>query len=218
MRLLEPRRDGGAEPRADRRRCAHAVVASMVLRARDPRVGLSLAAGRARCASCRRSSGCWPAWRRSNAGSAAIHAITLAFGATLLGEAVDYPSYLLTQMRARRVRAARRARASADAAPRGADHGVRRVALLFSGFPGLAQLGAADDGRRARRRRGHAVGAAALACPRTWRPRCRRDLAVARASPRCRGCAVALVRRRVAVVRRSRSPGSEPWWDDDLAT
>src|SRR5439155_22748557 len=34
-----------------------------------------------------------------NAAFGAVHAITLGFGATLLGETVDYPGYLLTQKR-----------------------------------------------------------------------------------------------------------------------
>src|SRR4029453_10017556 len=34
-----------------------------------------------------------------NAWFGSVHGIALAFGVTLLGEAVDYPSYLLTQIR-----------------------------------------------------------------------------------------------------------------------
>ncbi len=78
-----------------------------------------------------------------------VHGITLAFGSTLIGEAVDYAIYYLIQARPR---------SAAD--PAGS--GWRRwrddnwptvrlglltsvcgfAALLFSGFPGLAQLGA----------------------------------------------------------------------------
>ena len=76
-----------------------------------------------------------------------VHGITLGFGTTLIGEAVDYAIYYLLQAR------------PAAGAPAGA--GARRwladnwptvrlglwtsvcgfAALLFSGFPGLAQLG-----------------------------------------------------------------------------
>lgn len=70
-----------------------------------------------------------------------VHAITLAFGVTLLGEAVDYPSYLLT---------ASPDSASASAAPWGvgrmfalavATTACGAISLLFSGFDGLVQLG-----------------------------------------------------------------------------
>ncbi len=70
-----------------------------------------------------------------------VHGITLAFGTTLIGEAVDYAIYYLIQVRAQ-----------------GAAHWLRSgwptirlglltsicgfAALVFSGFPGLAQLGA----------------------------------------------------------------------------
>ena len=69
-----------------------------------------------------------------------VHAITLGFGTTLIGEAVDYAIYYLIQARAH-----------------GAAHWLRSgwptirlglltsicgfAALVFSGFPGLAQLG-----------------------------------------------------------------------------
>ncbi len=76
-----------------------------------------------------------------------VHGMTLGFGTTLIGEAVDYAIYYLIQARSR------------SGAPRG--DGARRwtadnwptvrlglwtsicgfAALLFSGFPGLAQLG-----------------------------------------------------------------------------
>lgn len=76
-----------------------------------------------------------------------VHGITLGFGTTLIGEAVDYAIYYLIQARSR------------PGAPRG--EGARRwiddnwptvrlglwtsicgfAALLFSGFPGLGQLG-----------------------------------------------------------------------------
>ena len=70
-----------------------------------------------------------------------VHGVTLGFGATLIGEAVDYAIYLFTHLRAGTT----------------AQQSLRRIwptlrlgmvtsvcgfsALLFSGFPGLAQLG-----------------------------------------------------------------------------
>ena len=84
-----------------------------------------------------------------------VHGITLGFGTTLIGEAVDYAIYYLIQARPR-------TDVPADALPRGAaGAGAKRwlgenwptvrlglwtslcgfAALLFSGFPGLAQLG-----------------------------------------------------------------------------
>jgi predicted exporter len=74
-------------------------------------------------------------------GFGAIHGVTLGFGVTLIGEAVDYAIYLFTHM--------------GHAEP--ADRALRRLwpillvgvltsvvgfgAMIFSGFPGLAQLG-----------------------------------------------------------------------------
>ncbi len=81
-------------------------------------------------------------------GFGAIHGVTLGFGTALIGEAVDYSIYLLTQSE-------RSGDAAEDAACRQrwlADYwptiriGVLTsvfgfASLLFSGFPGLAQLG-----------------------------------------------------------------------------
>jgi predicted exporter len=70
-----------------------------------------------------------------------LNGITLAFGATLLGEAVDYPSLLLTQsLRGETVQTARRRigpllRLAVLTTACGA------LALLMSGFPGLIELG-----------------------------------------------------------------------------
>ena len=74
-------------------------------------------------------------------GFGSVHGVTLGFGATLIGEAVDYAIYLFTNT-------------APDAPPRAA---LKRIwptlrlgvltsmlgcaAMLFSGFPGLAQLG-----------------------------------------------------------------------------
>lgn len=67
-----------------------------------------------------------------------LHGLTLAFGATLVGESVDYALYQLVQ-------APRVAPADAPAYRRTLRLGVATsvlgfAALLFSGFPGLAQL------------------------------------------------------------------------------
>jgi predicted exporter len=70
-----------------------------------------------------------------------VHAITFAFGATLLGEAVDYPSYLLTSG-AGTLSADERRRAVARAmALAVATTACGSLALLMSGFDGLMQLG-----------------------------------------------------------------------------
>ena len=85
-----------------------------------------------------------------------VHGMTLGFGTTLIGEAVDYAIYYLIQ--ARPSPAARRRAASGGAdRPRGAERWIRDswptvrlglwtsicgfAALVFSGFQGLAQLG-----------------------------------------------------------------------------
>ena len=87
-------------------------------------------------------------------GFGTVHGITLAFGSTLIGEAVDYAIYYLIQARGT-------AASDAPAAPAAPGTGWQRwrqdnwptvrlglltsvcgfAALLFSGFPGLAQLG-----------------------------------------------------------------------------
>lgn len=122
-----------------------------------------------------------------------VHGITLGFGTTLIGEAVDYAIYYLIQAR------------PPQAAGDGARHWLAGnwptvrlglltsvcgfAALLFSGFPGLAQLGVFSiaglvaaalttrwvftrlapngaPGTRARDRLGRAVGRATAAMPR----------------------------------------------------
>ena len=81
-----------------------------------------------------------------SAGFGYVHGLTLGFGTTLIGEAVDYSIYLFIQ--------SERARADGNVGDR---HWVERfwptirlgvltsicgfASLLFSGFPGLAQLG-----------------------------------------------------------------------------
>ena len=70
-----------------------------------------------------------------------VHGITLGFGATLLGEAVDYPSFLLTQLRADESVAAARTRLASTLRMAILTTACGSLALLFADFPGLAQLG-----------------------------------------------------------------------------
>ena len=70
-----------------------------------------------------------------------VQGITLGFGATLLGEAVDYPSFLLTQLRAEESVADARTRLGATLRMAILTTACGSLALLFADFPGLAQLG-----------------------------------------------------------------------------
>lgn len=70
-----------------------------------------------------------------------VHGITLAFGATLLGEAVDYPSYLLTQVDAANPIGVIRKRFGTTLRLAILTTAFGSLALVASGFPGLAQLG-----------------------------------------------------------------------------
>lgn len=79
------------------------------------------------------------------AGFGVVHGITLGFGATLIGEAVDYAIYLFVQTGATHADAGRREAWLAEFWPT-IRLGVLTsivgfAALLLSGFPGLAQLG-----------------------------------------------------------------------------
>ncbi|MEO8525657.1 MAG: transporter, partial [Caldimonas sp.] len=81
-----------------------------------------------------------------------VHGMTLGFGTTLIGEAVDYAIYYLIQVRASSLEAGDAARSESAAS-----HWLSRswptvrlglftsligfAALVFAGFPGLAQLG-----------------------------------------------------------------------------
>ena len=146
----------------------------------------------------------------------AIHGITLAFGATLLGEAVDYPSYLLTQVRAGASAHVVRARLGRMLGLAVLTTVCGAFALLFSGFPGLAQLGTLT-----------VVGVlvAGLATlwvlphvvPARWTPRPPpRWTWVAQwpsPSPRVAWAAVIVI-----TVAAIASAWNRPWWDDDLAS
>ena len=70
-----------------------------------------------------------------------VHGITLGFGATLLGEAVDYPSFLLTQLRADETVSGARTRLRPTLRMAILTTACGSLALLFANFPGLAQLG-----------------------------------------------------------------------------
>ena len=71
-----------------------------------------------------------------------VHGMTLGFGTTLIGEAVDYAIYYLIQARAAEGAAARWIRDSWPTVRLGLITSlIGFAALLFAGFPGLAQLG-----------------------------------------------------------------------------
>ncbi len=70
-----------------------------------------------------------------------VHAIALGFGATLLGEAVDYPSYLLTQARADETIATTLRRMLPTLVLAVATTACGSLPMLMANFPGLAQLG-----------------------------------------------------------------------------
>lgn len=154
-----------------------------------------------------------------NAIFGSVHGITLAFGATLLGEAVDYPSYLLAQVRPDvpvtmvRQRFGKVLRLAVLTTACGA------ISLLFSGFPGLVQLGVLTI-----------VGVVVAGVvtwwilphwvPAHWSPAVAPNYPQARSptTPRipvpgwARGAAVAGIVLLVIV-----GAWGKPWWDDDLA-
>lgn len=70
-----------------------------------------------------------------------VQGITLGFGATLLGEAVDYPSFLLTQLRLNESVSDARTRLGPTLRMAILTTACGSLALLFADFPGLAQLG-----------------------------------------------------------------------------
>ena len=70
-----------------------------------------------------------------------VQGITLGFGATLLGEAVDYPSFLLTQLHAGESVSGARTRLGPTLRMAILTTACGSLALLFADFPGLAQLG-----------------------------------------------------------------------------
>jgi len=70
-----------------------------------------------------------------------LNGITLAFGATLLGEAVDYPSFLFTQVAPGETPIAARSRVGSLLRLAVVTTACGSLALLLSGFPGLIELG-----------------------------------------------------------------------------
>jgi predicted exporter len=70
-----------------------------------------------------------------------VQGITLGFGATLLGEAVDYPSFLLTQLHTGESVSGARTRLGPTLRMAILTTACGSLALLFADFPGLAQLG-----------------------------------------------------------------------------
>jgi predicted exporter len=70
-----------------------------------------------------------------------VHAITLGFGVTLLGEAVDYPSYLLTQVERDERPTATLKRILPTLRLAVLTTACGSLALLMASFRGLAQLG-----------------------------------------------------------------------------
>ena len=147
-----------------------------------------------------------------------VHGLTLGFGATLIGEGVDYAIYLFTQL-----------------APGVAPHNtLNRIwptlrlgvitsicgfsAMLFSGFPGLAQLGlfsivgllVAVTVTRAVLPSLLPAGFSARAVT-TLAPQV---MAVVRKAPAVRYPALLLI----AVVAAAAAAQSRPLWNDDLAS
>ena len=76
-----------------------------------------------------------------NALFGSVHAITLGFAATLIGEAVDYPSYLLLNTAAGEVARSTARRLRVTLALAVLSTVVSALALTLSSFKGLAQLG-----------------------------------------------------------------------------
>jgi len=76
-----------------------------------------------------------------SAGFGSVHGITLGFGATLIGEGVDYAIYLFTQITPARTPQTTLARIWPTLRLGVLTSICGFSAMLFSGFPGLAQLG-----------------------------------------------------------------------------
>ena len=70
-----------------------------------------------------------------------VHAITLGFGAMLIGEAIDYPTYLFANNAAGEALEATRSRIGGTLTLAVATTACGALAMLLSGFRGLAQLG-----------------------------------------------------------------------------
>lgn len=146
-----------------------------------------------------------------------VHAIALGFGATLLGEAVDYPSYLLTQVRDDETIATTLGRMLPTLVLAVATTACGSLPMVMANFPGLAQLGLLT-----------LVGVVTAGIvtvtvlpyliPSSWRPPVpTADSMPARSFPAfgsLRGNALALLAL-IAAALLFASP--HRWWDDDLA-
>jgi len=149
-----------------------------------------------------------------------IHGITLAFGATLLGESVDYPSYLLTQVMPGVSASEAGARIGRTLRLAVLTTACGALALLFGGFPGLAQLGVLTI-------TGVLVAGAATwwvlpsFVPRQWSPVAPPAWLVRRVAAPGRQRMSRWSRRAIAAVAALGAVAaawSKPWWDDDLAS
>lgn len=142
-----------------------------------------------------------------------VHAITLGFGSTLLGEAVDYPGYLLTRIARGETALAALARIARTLAMAVLTTAAAAAALLFAGFPGLAQLGLLTIvGVLV------AGGVTAWALPRWvpahWHPPLSATEARSRV-PSHRHTAIVIAG--LMLVAVFALAAGRPWWDDDLA-
>ena len=101
-----------------------------------------------RWCSRRPRSACWRACSSSRRSSASVHAITLGFAATLIGESVDYPSYILLNTLPGETarRAARRVGRTLLLAV--LTTVASALALTLSSFTGPRAAGRAHHGRR----------------------------------------------------------------------
>jgi predicted exporter len=150
-----------------------------------------------------------------NAWFGSVHAITLGFGVTLLGEAVDYPSYLFTQVRQSHDAAPALTRIAPTLRLAVLTTACGSLALLMSSFTGLAELGLLTIVGVI------GAGIATVLLPR-WIPSGWQGVATHRALERFAkpppgsasraGIAVAASVAAVALA------ASQPWWDDDLAS
>ncbi len=150
-----------------------------------------------------------------NASFGSVHAITLGFGVTLLGEAVDYPSYLFTQVGESRDAAPALARIATTLRLAVLTTACGSLALVMSSFTGLSELGLMTIVGVV------GAGIATVLLPR-WVPSGWQGVPTHRwferfaqppvASASRAGIAVAAIAAAVALA------APQPWWDDDLAS
>ena len=97
-----------------------------------------------------------------------VHGIALGFGMTMLGVAADYPLLLIGQRRAEETTRAAARRIWPTMLLAAATAALGLTAMLFSGFPGLSQLGLFSAVGAGRGGGDHPLGAAGC-WSRTWR-------------------------------------------------